>query len=189
MLSSEMLKVAKGIQATNVDLTTNLIAHYLLNNNADDSYGTYDGTGINGVDFHGDTANNDGTADRGIDFSGTSSISEYTLSFWIKLNSFVVSDMIIDSKDKADTTHSAGDITVKLGSDGSILYYFDRYNGSTYASIGTNSGVIQLDTLHHIIIKGNIESHQIYVDNVSEADSTVDASRHKSLNINSLVAL
>jgi hypothetical protein len=39
---------------TAVDLTDGLVAHYLLNNNADDSHGTYDGTVVGTVDFQGD---------------------------------------------------------------------------------------------------------------------------------------
>ena len=37
-----------------VDLTANQVAHYLLNNNADDSFGTFDGTPVGTVDFQGD---------------------------------------------------------------------------------------------------------------------------------------
>ncbi len=36
------------------DLTEALVAHFLLNNNADDSVGTYDGTEVGTVDFTGD---------------------------------------------------------------------------------------------------------------------------------------
>jgi hypothetical protein len=67
------------------DLTDGLVAHYLLNNNADDVYGTYDGTPYNGVDFTGDTASFDGVDDY-INTFFTQTATSFTYSSWVYFN-------------------------------------------------------------------------------------------------------
>ena len=73
-----LLKAGSGI--TGIDLTEGLVAHYLLNNNADDSHGVYDGAPSGGVDFQGDMASFDGvddgiTIDSALAFRGLRTIS------------------------------------------------------------------------------------------------------------------
>lgn len=50
------MMMACGVAPT-INLDDGLIAHYLLNNNADDCHGTYDGTIVGTVDFTGDYLN------------------------------------------------------------------------------------------------------------------------------------
>lgn len=56
-LSKRLLShVAGGGTPTPSDLTAGLVSHHLLNNNADDNHGVYDGTVVGTVDFQGDLA-------------------------------------------------------------------------------------------------------------------------------------
>lgn len=78
------------------DITTGLIANWMLNNNADDSFGTYHGTVYGAPEFRGDMTFFDGVDDyitfpinsRDTDIFGpdvptdSGASMEYTLSFW-----------------------------------------------------------------------------------------------------------
>ena len=47
-------QIGNNGEAVPVDLSENLVAHYILNNNSDDSVGVYDGTDVATVDYTGD---------------------------------------------------------------------------------------------------------------------------------------
>lgn len=80
---NQMMGGSGGGVPPGVNLTDGLVAHYLLNNNTDDSHGTYDGTPSGGVDFQGDMAKFDGVDDY-IDCGLIATIipNSFTLSLW-----------------------------------------------------------------------------------------------------------
>ena len=169
MLSSEMLKVTKGLQSTTtIDLTTNLVAHYLLNNNSDDSHGTYDGTPSGGVDFLGDSAEFDGV-DSIVQttFPYLSNNSSYTFSFWINpktAQSGVYKQPFSFYNLSFSYDHVNPDVSGDIGL---------RDSSGTWLN-GNNNNAIQHDIWTHVILEGNNTTLTLYLDNISSSTLTWD---------------
>ena len=75
---------------TSVDLSEGLVAHYLLNNNADDSYGTYNGIdGGGSIDYKGDITYFNGGIDSHVDIPDNmiEDSNPFLISCWISMNS------------------------------------------------------------------------------------------------------
>ena len=77
---------------TSVDLTDNLVAHYLLNNNSNDNVGDSDGTDYSDVTYLGDVVKLGGSTDYiRTDLDGTIAgdfgvygYLEFTMSLWVR---------------------------------------------------------------------------------------------------------
>ena len=66
-------------------LDTNLVAHYLLNNNSDDCIGTYDGTDT-AMTYSGDVGEfNGSTGEISLPSLNSSATDDFTITFWTKI--------------------------------------------------------------------------------------------------------
>ena len=132
--------------APSIDLTENLIAHYLLNNNADDSVGTYDGTPSGGVDFQGDMAKFDGVDDyilNPLDTNGTK-----TISFWFDFGGTVVNDSMY-------STLNTVDIGFTIFAHPTEIIYFQNRDSAVVHTIVSGSVNIPIvfNTKHNLVIE------------------------------------
>jgi len=101
----DFLKGSNGIGALpTVDLSQGLVAHYLLNNNADDVAGTYDGTAFNGIDFQGDIAKFDGIDDYiTLPSAVYNQGNSFTISGWFSISDKITDYRIAHAKDGTGT--------------------------------------------------------------------------------------
>jgi len=144
-------------------LTTNLVAHWLLASNTDDSYGSYDGTAYGGVMFDGDVANFAGTDDR-ITTLGVPLGHTYTFSFW---NNF---DTIGTYTTPLGSGNTDKRLTFTIYADGRIAFYVG--NGSDWGTlVGSATGLVTTGTLYNIQIVVDNKSANIYINNGSSIAS------------------
>ena len=146
-MNGELLKTVGG--STGPDLSEGLVAHYLLNNNADDIAGTYDASVTGSPDFQGDMTYFDGTDDSFYDGYGITS-NGFTLSLWVKYDG-TTETLRINTNAYASAYYGVlidlGDGTIILSQgDGTGTGPGDRKTyTATVSGIGDN-------TLKHIIL-------------------------------------
>lgn len=164
-----LLKACNGGTPAPVDLTQGLVAHYLLNNNADDIAGTYDGTPSGGVDFQGDMADFDGV-DGIIEttFPTLVNNSTYTFSFWF-ISSIAQDALLVE----------------QLISFYNFSFTYDHYNTLIQGDFGLrdssgtwlngdSSNTLLKDTLYHITIVINNTTITLYINTVASSSLTWD---------------
>lgn len=159
-------------QAT-IDLTQGLIAHYLLNNNADDIAGTYDGTPSGGVDFQGDMASFDGIDDYVSTGLGVEQFrDEVLISYWRKNNGLNVGTELYELND--NNTNSK--LSMFVYSDGHLAFYFRGTTDSTAKLLVTSSvGFLQVGEISHIVLRLKINGiREIWIDGVNRTETTPD---------------
>ncbi len=164
-----LLKSCNGSEApAPIDLTQGLVAHYLLNNNADDSYGAYDLVPIGTPDMQGDKAYYNGTTDlhHGPSPFSSGALNAYTISAWCR-----PSDI---SSTNGRTIYS----TFYFLSSGYYYGFFMRFlNGFLQVahcdggSLGTgdffySSYSFSEDTLYHLVVTFDGTYTKLYVDDV-----------------------
>ena len=147
-----------------VNLDENLVAHYLLNNNADDSHGAFDGTPTN-VDFQGDVGVFDETAyincgdvlDLGTD--------DRTYSMWFKSNH----TNVLIAKSKLATLDYR--VWLQINTNSNFEFNMVGTSGNTKTLISNT--VFSPNTLYHIVCTvnrtGNVEVH---IDTVKDINTT-----------------
>lgn len=128
-----------------VDLTQGLVAHYLLNNNGDDCYGTYDIAPSGGLDFKGDIAFFDGVDDKLL--RTITPPTNITLSYWIKPLQSFTRELISYGVNFSNSTYY-GIIASYSKVDGN--FYFG--NGTSWEAILVGSGTCGIGELKHIAI-------------------------------------
>ncbi len=129
------------------DLTENLVAHYLLNNNADDCYGDYDGVSTD-VDFQGDTGVYNGSSSNVI----ITDISDVIIS-----NSYTISLFISMSESKTQNVFSAP------GTEFSVMYC-DLDGVNVYLGNGNSvvTGSIELNEINSIVLTVEGDLKKLY---------------------------
>lgn len=154
---SGLLKACNGGGDAPIDLTENLVAHYLLNNNADDSHGTYDGTSVGGVDFQGDVTDFTNVDAHRITLPTIVGIK--TLSMWYSFHSHndfnTVLSVPIQSYEK--TQLIAWGVGVAFRFYITNLVWFDLV-----ADVGT----IPLDTQFNLTVTTDGTTYSFYTDGV-----------------------
>jgi len=93
MFGSSLL--GKGVKASGVDLTDDLVAYWPLDTDSDDAYASYDGTDTD-ITYAGGFASFNGSSSE-IDTTLTLSGGTHTLSFWVDLDSTDDSKVVLDS--------------------------------------------------------------------------------------------
>lgn len=155
----------RGVGGGSIDLTQGLVAHHLLNNNADDIAGTYDGTPFGGVDFQGDMALFDGVDDY-ID-CGEVVIDEtsLTISYWARAYENVPFPIVALAISRTSGTKDM----IMFGYRNSQVYVG---NGSIW--VGTTNYTQYVDgSLHHYVHTINGLTLKSYVDGVLEVTTTL----------------
>jgi hypothetical protein len=141
-----------------VDLSEDLVAHYLLNNNADDVLGLNNGTAVGGIDFQGDKAIFDG--DTGwIEIPPINSIR--TVCGYISGNDFGVTGygyQALFTQWRGSDTERFGIYINASDIDKRMLV---SANGITYFS-----HILEEDTLYHVIFTDDGVNSFLYVDNI-----------------------
>jgi len=145
-----MSKLLLGSNGGGVDLTKNLIAHYLLNNNAADSHGDYDGVASN-VDFQSDdsyftTILNSYITTPLVDIA--SETNTYTISGWFTAseNTGPYRTIIIGTE---GTNSIKMGVALGINSDGIVRV--SRANDTTQ-NLATSSTVYDLDNSKHFFV-------------------------------------
>lgn len=158
---------SKGISA-GVDLTENLIAHYLLNNNADDSFGTFDGTPTT-VDFQGDVGAFNGTTSYAVNSNLTNELfkQEFTISVWAKANQSNVDSGVIQAQDTLNTNYPY--LFLRFASDSTIQTIL-RTNSLDMLSESTYTYTV--DTLYHFVFMVTATGAKVFINGVEEYTAT-----------------
>ena len=151
---------------TGVDLTEGLVAHYLLNNNADDCQGTYDGTPTD-VDFQGDVGYFNGTTSN-IAIPSLGFGTSFSFGFWVYTNDNTVEQRIVAYNDTTDGVFFIG----RILATGKFNLYVKSATTLNIDSTTTPAN----GTMYHIF--GNINESgtcELFVDSISENSDTVGA--------------
>lgn len=141
-------------------LTDNLVAHYLLQNDANDETGNYNGTANGGIDFSGDVALFDGVDDFVESSLKITNNIVATYSFWIN----------------PSTSQNGSSIKQPFGYDSALNFAYD-HNSSAYqgaAALRDDNGTwhstgnqkISANTEHLITILVNDTTLDLYIDKV-----------------------
>lgn len=160
-----LLKACNSGVAPTVDLTQGQVAHYLLNNNADDSHGTYDGIPSSGVDFQGDVAKFDGAGSINVSQLPNTIPDTFTFSGWLDLQNETESFMFMH-RDDTTTLFQISITDSKLTLQMRTL---------TYALVTKQSTVlIPSNGIHNVVITINMLIGQcsMYIDGVFDSSHT-----------------
>lgn len=153
----------RGGDAPAVDLSQGLVAHYLLNNNADDSHSIYDGISSN-IDFQGDRVAIDGTSYTGI-ITSSAIIPDndfvFTYSFWLSTTESSITTSIAVNGD--GTTNAPHVHEVTISNNGYIA--FTEQNVSEWTLPSINDG-----DLHHVVCVRDNDKVRIYIDSILRLD-------------------
>ena len=154
-------------------LDTNLVNHYLLYNNADDSFGTDDGTANGGAVFQSDSVLLDGIDDY-INSNQAYYANDMTISLWVKATSDSSIQYFISRRGGTDSDYEG--ISLGVGSDNNLYYRFDAGAGTTVNSTGAET--FTDDTWTHYVIQTDLSNNKVrvYVNSslIREADQTGD---------------
>jgi len=148
-----------------VDLSQGLVAHYLLNNNADDSFGTYDGTANGGVDFQGDVAKFDGVNDyiNSTALATTlSAQSQGTISFFAN----IVDTSIVNVLWTAHNSSLYQYIYCRINA-GKLQLLLATASGITQYSLEGSTTLIN-NTSYHFVVQSNGSSIKMFVNGIEQ---------------------
>ncbi len=146
-------------------LTDSLLAHYLLDNDATDSYGSNDGTTYGGVVFQGDSAYFDGV-DGYID-CGLFSVSSVSISCWVSFDVLSEYRHIYASSTGASGSDSA--FRLYLNNDSFNVQYLptDYTSWQTiYTDTISNLGFIIGQKYNFVISYDGIDNVNFYIDSI-----------------------
>jgi len=144
-------------------LTDSLVAHYLLNTDATDSYGSYDGTVSGTVVFTGNVAIFDGASSY-IDttYKTSNASNTYTISIWVSRNSINTQDAIYTETNSTD--NSSGTYIV-FGDSGTISAGHFKNQSGDYDNVG-GSLTVTTDLTHIVFTRENGVEHKLYIDGI-----------------------
>jgi hypothetical protein len=162
IISGNTKQSVSGGTTPAVDLTDGLVAHYLLNNNADDVAGSYDGT-VYGATALGDSIRFDGTNNY-IDIGITNTANPITYSIWISIDSLTNTSTPIGSKVDSGYVENC---ELRVRTDGKIEFLNEYSQNNFHNTVSTT--IINTNQWYHIVVTITSTETKLYIDGTLEA--------------------
>ena len=189
-LTSDQVSTLYAEQACVYDATANTadfpstataVAHYPLDNSAEDNKGTNDGTETD-IEYrfgrYGQAAVFNGSSSK-IDISATAttpfqaSSEDFTISMWVNVASFGNDDVFIAKWGATDATRSYWFGLQGASGDNTKIAIYERSGSTSYTFNGTTS--LSANTWHHIVYVRNSSQVLLYIDNSAETFSATNS--------------